>query len=313
MNTFIRLAEVWKPSADGAVLELAGGCYDAVPEFGGLSSRMRFRRGEGLPGTAWAEERPQLWGPLEDRRFLRAQAAADAHLTCALALPSLVDGRITSVAVLLCAGEASAQGAVELWHNDARVTGDLRLAGGHFSPAGSAVEAMARDGWLPRGSGAPGLAWQQGRSVFIERLDASPGFLRAQAAAEAGLVRALALPWGTAGSQAWVVSLLSSALTPIAHRVEGWLVDRAAGTLRRGFGHCERLGRLPADDGPGLPIAAMGAIGRAARQGTADVQRTAAGHAGLAPAEAVAAGLVSLLALPLPDDAGVSEVVALYF
>jgi hypothetical protein len=321
MNTFIRLAEVWKPSADGQRLEHAGGCYEAAPAFGALSSRMGFGRGEGLPGTAWAAGRPQLWAPLDSSRFLRAQAATDAGLACALALPTLVDGRVSSVAVLLCAGGAGAQGAVELWHNDARVTGDLRLAEGYFSPAGSAVEAMARDGWLPRGSGAPGMAWQQGGAVFIDQLDGASGFLRAQAAAEAGLVRALALPCGAAGgaaggaadAQTWVVSLLSSSQAPIARRVEGWLVNRATGTLRRGFGHDERSGQLPADDGPGLPLEAMGAIGTAARDGTAEVQRTTAGHAGLSAADAAAAGLGALLALPLPGEHGVGEVVALYF
>lgn len=313
MDTFIRLAEVWKPSADGTLLDHAGGCYQAAPAFGSLSSRMHFGRGQGLPGAAWAEARPLLWAPLTADRFLRAEEAADAGLGCALALPIHVDGRITSVAVLLCADSAHAQGAVELWHNDPRVTSDLRLADGYFSPAGSAVEAMARDGWLPRGAGAPGLAWQQGGAVFIEQLASASGFLRAQAAAEAGLVRALAMPCSAASGQHWVVSLLSSATTPIARRVEGWLVDQANGTLRRGFGHCERGGRLAADDGPGLPLAAMGAIGQAVLQGTAEVDSALTSHAGLSAAEVAATGLRAMLALPLPGDTGVGEVLALYF
>jgi hypothetical protein len=311
MDTFIKVAEVWKPDAEGNVLEHAGGCYDAAPAFGALSSRMCFGRAEGLPGAAWDEGRPQLWTPLPAQRFLRARAAADAGLVCALALPVVVDGRLTSVAVLFCSGDASANGAVELWHNDARITCDLRLEQGYFNPPDSAVETLARDGFLSRGDGAPGQAWQKGAAVFIDDLPHASSFLRAQAAGEAGLVRALALPCSALNGQAWIVSLLASKQTPLAHRVEGWLVDRATGGVKRGFGYCEHAGRLSADEGGGHALAAMGAIGAAARGGCAEVGPAL--HAALDGAAAQAAGLRSVLALPLPGDAGIDEVVALYF
>lgn len=307
MKAFIRVAEVWTPSSDGTVLEHAGGCYDQAPDFGALSQRMCFGRGEGLPGAVWEDGCPQLWASLQSDRFLRARAAADAGLECALALPFHSGGRLTSVAVLFCAGSSEADGAVELWHNDARVTGDLRLADGYFSPAGTEVESLAREAWLPRGSGAPGLAWRRGAAVFIDDLGSAPHFLRAQAAANAGLVRALALPCAGADGQAWVVSLLSSARTPVCRRVEGWLVDQARGTLRLAFGFSEQQGRLEVGDDAGQPIDSMGAIGEAARSGTAIV-RTATARTGAPSASRPG----SVLGLPLPGDQGVDEVVALY-
>ena len=36
-KTFIRVAEVWVPSTDGHLLELAGGLFDEAPAFGAIS------------------------------------------------------------------------------------------------------------------------------------------------------------------------------------------------------------------------------------------------------------------------------------
>lgn len=318
MNTFIRVAEVWVPSSDGSLLELQQGLYDAAPTFGAASRALCFGRGEGLPGRAWDAGRPQLLASLAGTYFRRAAAASAAGLGSAIGVPIFAGTRLTSVVVLLCGegeGDAAQVGAVELWHNDPRITSDLTLADGTFGSTGALLETLSRDSYLPRGAGLPGLAWQRGAAVFIENIGESHQFLRTQTAARAGIVRGLAVPCGTPRHETWVLSLLSSATTPIARRVESWIADDGDLQLQRAFGHCEALGgALPAGPASACAPVALGAIGRAWVSATAQAApgEDAAGDA-LAP-ELRAAGLRGLLAIPVvADDGLVSEVVALYF
>lgn len=313
MHTFIRVVEVWRPSADGTLLELADGLFESAPAFGAVSRGMCFGRGEGLPGHAWDEARPLLLRRLEGSYFRRVAAARAEGLDCAVALPIFHGGTLSSVVVLLCGDAGSQAGAVELWHNDPRVTGDLRLESGHFGAGAEALAELSRDSYLPRGSGLPGLAWQREAAVFIEGLGDSRQFLRAQSVASAGVVNGLALPCTSPLQQTWVLSLLSSRETPIARRVESWLPGEAAGTLQRGFGHCERQGRLPGGAETAVEAASLGSIGACWDDGVARV--SVAAHrvgAGLAD-ELASAGLHSLVVIPLVADDAVSELVVLNF
>ncbi len=315
-STFIRVAEVWEPSADGSLLELAGGLYGAAPAFGALSRGLCFGRAEGLPGHAWDEGRPILLERLQNSFFRRTEAAQAAGLGCALALPVFIDRRLVCVVVLLCGEAAAHQGAIELWHNDPRLSGDLALKEGYFGRDAKPLEALTRDAWLPRGTGLPGRAWQREGVVFMDQLEGQARFLRAQTAAAAGIVRALALPCAGRGDDTWVLSLLSSDSTPIARRVESWLPDGEGG-LQRAVGHCAQAGPLAAGGTVLRADASSGPIGRALAEGRAGVATGIGdGSAGLPPrwqAELQQAGLDSLLALPVVAEGQVSEVLALYF
>lgn len=316
MKTFVRVVEVWVPSADGRLLELAGGLFDAAPAYGALSRTMCFGRGEALPGRAWDEGRPMLLPRLEGSYFRRTAAAQAAGLSCAVALPIFIGEQLTSVVVMLCGDEAAHVGAVELWHNDPRVTSDLKLAEGYFGSTAPEVEDLTRDGSLARGAGAPGIAWQRESAVFIDNVGDSHLFLRAQVAARAGILRALAIPCAAPGRETWVLSLLSSSSTPIARRFESWLVDdsAASGThLQRAFGFCEVQGRLTVDGASTHPTDALGAIGVAARSGVAQATTGAAALCAMPAGEALACGVASVLAIPVISDGAVTEVVALYF
>jgi len=312
-NSFIRVAEVWEPSADGALLEWAGGLYGAAPAFGALSQGLCFGRAEGLPGHAWDEGRPILLERLENSYFRRTAAAQAAGLGCALALPVFVDDRLTCVVVLLCGEAATHQGAIELWHNDPRLSGDLALKQGYFGRDAKPLETLTRDAWLPRGAGLPGQAWQREAVVFMDSLEGQARFLRAQTAAAAGIVRALALPCSGRGRDSWVLSLLSSTSTPIARRVESWLPEPGGQQLVRALGHCESAGVLEAGNLMLQSGGAGGVIGQAHALGRAGVLDNLAA----APAELAAGlqdtGIGSMLALPVVAEGQVSEVLALYF
>ena len=320
MIPFVRVVEVWVPSEDGHLLELAGGLFDAAPAYGAISRHMRFGRGEALPGRAWDKGCPQLLPRLAGSYFRRTAGAQAAGLTCAAAVPIFIGDRLSSVVVLLCGDEPTQVGAVELWHNAPRITSDLKLADGYFGATGPAVEALTRDGSLPRDAGAPrpGLAWQRESAVFIDNVGDSAQFLRSQVAARGGILRALAIPCTSQDRKIWVLSLLSSSGTPVARRFESGIVHDGAGSdtqpyMQRGFGFCEAQGRLTLNGASSMPLASAGAVAEVARTGVAQAASGVAALAAMSAANANAARVTSVLAIPVISDAAVTEVVALYF
>jgi hypothetical protein len=190
----IQAAELWLPDAEGQLLEFGGGLYGDAVEFGLVSRSMCFGRGEGLPGRVWDEARPILLKDLQGGYFRRAAAARAANLVCALAFPSYFGDALKAVVVLFCGGDMPHAGAVELWHNDPRVTTDLKLHDGFYGATPQPFASVSEETYLPRGVGLPGLAWQRGRSVWLDGLASSPKFLRSEAAGATGIERGLALP-----------------------------------------------------------------------------------------------------------------------
>lgn len=313
MKTFIRLAEVWVPSADGNLLELAEGLFDNAPAFGAMSKGMCFGRAEGLPGRAWDEGRPLLLRQLEGSYFRRAAAGRAEGLTSALALPLYRAGALTCVVVLMFGTLQSHSGAVELWHNDSTKGPDLYLQDGYFGTAAPVLEALTRAATLPKGSGVPGLAWKSHCAVFIADIEGSRHFVRGPQAAGAGIVRALAWPCEVPSHETWVLNLLSSASTPLARRVEVWRSNPAGTHLQRLTGHCEVSGPLAAGSAVHWPVASLGALGDAWTTGRARAASGGAVHAGLDAQQAAAAGLHSLLAIPVAPGESPGEVVCFYF
>lgn len=313
MNTFIRLAEVWVPDADGGLLELAGGLFDQAPAYGVMSRSMCFGRAEGLPGRVWDDGHPLMLRQLEGSYFRRAAAAKAVGLNCAVAFPVFLGDALTCVVVLLCGDVGAHVGAAELWHNDPRVGTDLTLVDGYFGSNSRVLETLTRDAWLPRGSGVPGLAWQREAAVFIDDVAGSKHFLRGLEAANTGIARALAFPCRVPVDKTWVLCLLSSTTTPMARRIEVWRPTADGTQLQRVQGHCEVQGPLDCSDGPAWPIDALGPIGQVWRSAVAQAVPGGAVHAALNAETAGAAGVRSLLAIPVTDERSVAEVVCLYF
>jgi hypothetical protein len=306
MNSLIRMAEVWVPSAEHSLLEWSCGAYDAAPAFGALSKTLCFGRAEGLPGHAWDEQRPILLPALAGSYFMRTPAAQAAGVQCAVAWPVFAEERLCSVVVLLCADPAAHGGAIELWHNDPRVTGDLTLAAGCFGPEAQDLAALAHDAYLPRGSGLPGLAWQQEAAVWMDTLPSAKHFLRAETAERAGLVHGLGLPCAVPTRDSWVLALLAARHHPIAPRLESWRLDQGQGLWHRAFGHDQNDGAL-GSKGPGLRTEALPAAWREAlSSGVASISRDLAGTGVTAPQTH------SMLAWPLASDGGFSELLVIY-
>ena len=318
MKTFIRLVEVWVPTQDGSLLELSSGLFPDAPAFEAITRQMVFARGEGLPGRAWEKGHPLMMRELVGSYFKRAAPARAIDLTCAVACPVFQSNELRCVVVMLMGGAASSIGSVELWRHDSRLSSDMTLVDGYFGshPRSRDLEALTLDGWLPRGAGAPGLAWQKNETICITDIAQSRHFLRTEAALKLGIGRALATPCTVRGHTNWVLGLLSAPAAPIARRVEVW--RNPAGrpdTLERTAGFCELSGELPCGEtGPQRPVASAGPIGRAWQSAVAEAEVRLGEWNSPAEMQALqGASITSVLAWPVVVDDQVQEVVALYF
>ena len=313
MKTFIRVIEVWVPDSDGYLLELGGGLYGAAVEFGALSRRMCFGRGEGLPGRVWEAGHPVLLKQLQSGYFQRAAAAKAAHLVCAVAFPVFFGELLKAVVVLFCGAEDAYTGAIELWRNDPRSSADMSLVDGYYAATDADFEFTSRELLMPRGRGLPGLAWQREASVFIDDLSASSTFIRAGQAAAAAMQRGLAIPCPVTTGEHYVLTFLSAATTPIARRIEGWGPSTGGPSLARTYGYCETAGRLPTGADQTTLGSGEDTIASAFATGIPRIRQYAGDEPGAIGQSAAAAGLGGMIALPIVRDGIVAETVALYF
>jgi hypothetical protein len=138
-----------------------------------------------------------------------------------LGLPFAPNGKTEAVVVLFCKIEKV---ALELWHPGA--SGKLELAQGiygdrHFEN----VSTVTRFGVL---EGLPSQTFDGAAPVLFETLTRQRGFLRAEAAAEAGLVAGLGIPLLEHDSVTSALVLLTSRDTPLAQSLEIWQGDKCA-------------------------------------------------------------------------------------
>lgn len=312
MKSFIRAAEIWLPAQDHTLLEFGAGLFGDALSFGALSRSMCFGRAEGLPGEAWEQGHPVLLKQFDESNFRRTGAAHLAGLTCAVALPFFRAGELSAVVTLFGGDDQSSHGAIELWRNDPRISSDITLLDGYYGGLPPAFEQLSRDAYLPRGIGLPGRAWQRDEAVMLGAVDVSTSFLRGEAASDAGICRAMALPCHSSTNASYVLMLLSGMAIPVARRMERWVYDRDTGRLVMGGGHCEVEGDL-GDKVMALSLSEADApirqlISESVPMLT-DVALQLTGPWGQA---AAVAGVQGCLCLPVQVEDKVTEFVALY-
>jgi hypothetical protein len=301
VHTFIRVIEVWVPDADGALLELGGAWYGTATRFGALSRRMCFGRGEGLPGQAWEAGRPIVLKAFEGSAFRRTQAAHADGLSCGIALPVFDGATLKAVVLIFCGDSETEAGAIELWRNQPAQSKDLLLDDGYYGATGDAFEFISRRTAFRKGTGLPGLAWESGLPVFMGDLGRGGRFLRADSAQKVGINRGFAIPCATPDPDVYVMAFLSALATPIVRRFETWLPDPAGTHLLRREGFCEAAGPLDTGSLADRVDAGEGALGRAFARGVPEVGASSA------------AGLSTLVALPVLQAGRVAAVVAWHF
>ena len=303
-KTFIEVTEVWVP--DGDRLKLAEGNYGGLEEFAAASRHESFAKGEGLPGKAWAEERPVVLKGFDGSYFKRTEAAKEAGLTSAVAVPVFAGAELKAVLVVLCGDDDERTGAIEVWHEQ---DGLLMLDDGYYGAA-KHFEWVSQHTHFPRGQGLPGAVWSSETPILMRDLGSGYRFIRADSAAKAGLTTGLGLPIPVPGGTTFVLTLLSAKGTPIARRFEIWDARAArngsVNEARLIDGICAREGALWDPDNAGnerVVKAWQGAIGRVLGTGVPLVE---GGKPGLAN------GYDSMVALPIHLDGELSHVVAWY-
>ena len=303
-ETFIKVAEVWVP--EGEVLKLADGSYGDLAAFEDASRATQFARGEGLPGKAWAEARPVVLKGFDGSYFKRIEAASEAGLTSAVAVPVFEGATLKAVLVVLCGDDDAHIGAIEIWQEK---DGLLMLDDGYYGAA-KHFEWVSQHTHFPRGQGLPGGVWASDTPMLIRDLGAGYKFIRADSAGRAGLTTGLGVPVPVPGDKTYVLTLLSALGTPIARRFELWdarpakVGSETAAVLADGI--CERDGPLWTDDTQTEPRRVApwsGVIGRALATGLPVVESGAPG---------VTAGYATMVALPIHHDGAIAHIVAWY-
>lgn len=298
---FIGATEVWVPK-DGRLVH-AEGDYGAMTAFEEASIQASFGPGEGLPGKAWAEARPVVLKGFDGSYFKRIEAAKEAGLTSAVALP-VFDGEVLrAVLVVLCGEDEATTGAIEVW---AERDGLLLLDDGYYGAA-KHFEWVSQHTHFPKGQGLPGGVWAAQTPMLMRDLGSGYRFIRSESAGRAGLTTGLGLPVPVPGGKTYVATLLSARGTPIARRFEIWDAREArvgaAGGAELIDGICEREGRLWDEDNPRRAEVWQGPIGQVLGSGLPVV---------IHDKPVIAAGYGAMVALPIYRAGAIAHVVAWY-
>lgn len=309
-QAFIRATEVWVPTRDRRQLELSTGLYGPLGEFAAVSREIRFAYDEGLPGKAWAQGHPIVLKNLTSSYFKRGPAAAAAGLTSAVALPIFAGAFLMAVIVLFCGDDRDHVGAIEVWHT-APGSNEMGLVDGYYGTA-EAFEWSSRRTKFMHGIGLPGQVWAAGLPVIMEDLGRSRRFLRWEDAQQAGINRGVGIPCGRDGLGPWVLTLLSALDTPIAQRFETWIPDLERGGLVFGTGFCERGRDLGADYADAVLSADAGSLGLVSRTGVPAITTELGAEPEPIRSSAAAAGLTTLVALPVIGEGRLKALVAWY-
>ncbi len=307
---FIRAIEVWVPSQDGQTIDLQSGVYGEMDYFASISRGMKFALDEGLPGKTWRQGRPLLLTDLRNSFFVRREAALSEGLSCAVSLPSFDDTGLVAVTLLFCGDDRFREGALALWA-PGESGRDMRLVGSFSGYA----DASCRCGLSAlSGLQVPGRVHESGKPLIrgdwpsvdhCGSVDGSNGI---------DSLRFIGLPCALSEGSPWVLTLMASGGVPLAGRVEYWVVDTGANAFRFHAGFCEG-GMSLSQIYEGVEVSRdSGSFARACRKGVPVVDEDLATDLTSPIAgRAVAAGLKSMVVMPLRSADGWDSVVVWYF
>jgi hypothetical protein len=307
---FVRVVEVWVPSAARTHLDLRDGLYGPLTDLRAASQAAQPACGEDLAGRAWAARHPIVVKKLESLNGARADAAKAAGLTCGIALRAFVGELLTGVMVLFCGEPEPHVGAIEVWYNDPEKFNEMRLFGGYYGTA-DMFELDSRYTRFPRGYGLPGRVWKMNMPAVANDLSSFKSFLRWKEAVDIGLSLGFGIPYPPVSGQSWVMTFLSGRNTPIARRVEIWTSDAQDESLRFYSGHCDQDADLTTSYQFVRIRKDEGIIGQAWSSATPGARECSVDESGSSKKAAVA-GFTSVVAWPVIDAGAAKAIVAWY-
>lgn len=312
MKTLIRVTEIWVPNKTRTHLEFFDGLYGELIDFKGASESMRFGYNEGLPGKAWAARRPVILHRFENSYFLRIEAALKAGLTAAIALPIFSGDYLQAVIVFFIGDDNENVGGIEVWSNTPGESFDIGMDDGYYGTAES-FEWTARHTKFRPGFGLPGMVWQSGMPCIAQDLLSSKRTLRRDSDVKIGISKGVGIPCSFDARQTVVMTFLSALGTPIARRFEIWVPNEERTGLRFGTGDCDQMPHLSECHAEAVIEPWQGALGEAWMKGVPAVRSSLVFEPGPAARAATAAGLTSMVVVPVIQDGRFKAAVAWYF
>ena len=311
MQAFIKAIEIWAPDEDKLELKLIKGNYGDLKHFEEISLNAKFKYGEGLPGKAWSERRPMVLDELEDSFFKRVDAAKEAGITAAIALPIFAGDFLKSVVVFLCGSGEESLGAVEVWHCDEKTSSDLALMEGYFGRL-NRFEFVAKNTKFRKGVGLPGKIWESNMPTVVEDLGSSHRFLRKDVAEEAGVTTGFGLPISGREGEFNMLLFLSAKGSPIARQFEIWLPSKIQGELVFGSGYSEKGINLNESYKETILISGEGVIGRVYLTGVPTIVEDLTQIKSKRAERLIESGLTSSVVFPLMEAGKCKCVIAMY-
>ena len=309
MNPFIKVIEIWTPTADRRKLHLADGVFGSNSQFETASRQTLFSYDEGLPGKAWSKGYPQIITDLEDSYFLRKQDAKNANLTSAIALPIFSGEFLLAVVVFLCGDNQYDAGAVELWSCDQENSESLCLVDGYYGSLHILEHISHRINFM-KGEGLLGTVWEYNLPVIIGEPPSSAIFLRRANAENDGITMPFGIPFNYQHNES-VLTFLSALDSPIANCCEIWVPERNHNYLFFHDGKNEMEGDLHKLYKDKKVERGQGLLGEVWLSGCPQITRNITNDL-LMPKE-LASQYEAVLAIPIIDNGLLRSIVAIYF
>lgn len=309
MSTFIKVIEIWTPTADRTKLQLADGVFGKNTRFEASSRQKLFGYDEGLPGKAWSRAFPQIITDLENSYFQRQQQAAEANLSSAIAFPIFSGEFLLAVVVFLCGDKTYDAGAIELWSCNLEKPDVLSLVDGYYGSL-RVLEHISRLRTFKKGEGLPGTVWDYNLPIIIDDPINSSIFLRRGSAENDGISMAFGLPYNYQHNEL-VLTFLSTLETPIARRFEIWVPDRNHSYLFFHEGKCEFGNDLTTEYEHIKVQRGEGMLGKVWLSGCPQISKNVA--VDLLGKENDMSQFDSAIAIPLIDNSLLRSLVVLFF
>ena len=219
-SSLIAAAEVWVKTANVNQWQHIEGYYGDSEE---LRSNASVRSGDSGVFKFIAEERrPLLLANIQGE-------CAEREITCPddvsglLIIPTFDKKEISAVLMCFLRLNDSTKGAAEIWAGKKNAH-ELSLIDGFYSGL-QRFGKISQYIHMPYGSGLPGMAWRYGSAQLLTGIDHSKGFLRSSSAASEGLHTGIAIPVIDYHTVSGIVTLLSSADSPLGQVYEVWKPD----------------------------------------------------------------------------------------
>ncbi len=192
--------ELWSNSA-GKNTELAviDGYYGTLDDFEGISRKMKFTRGSGLPGQVWETGMPVLIEDLgQSPAFIRSADARKAGITTALGIPVSVVGDQVYIMTFLSAKATPIAKRLQIWVPDE--SGQRLVCQAGYSKQNDELAEIFETISVRKGEGLLGRVWLTGVPVIRNNSGCT--------LAEGGLSSMLAMPVIEGGHLKAVVTFL---------------------------------------------------------------------------------------------------------